>query len=98
MRLANLIIQPIFFASKREAPAVRERVKEILTIKKQLDIRLKQARETQKKYYNKKYKSIQYQPGNLIILLNRNITTNRPSKKLNTKFLGPFKIIETKGK
>jgi len=43
---------------KREAPAARERVEEILIIREQLDIRLKQTREIQKKYYNKKYKSM----------------------------------------
>ncbi len=43
---------------KREAPAVKERVKEILTIREQLDIRLRRARETQKEYYNKKHKPI----------------------------------------
>ncbi len=32
-------------APKREAPAARERVKEILVIREQLDIRLRQARE-----------------------------------------------------
>src|SRR6266536_3334512 len=83
---------------KKEAPAARERAKEILTIKKQLNIRLKQAREIQKKYYNKKHKPIQYQPGDLVMLLSRNITIKRPSKKLDAKFLKPFKIVETKGK
>ena len=83
---------------KKEAPAVRERVEEILIIKEQLDKRLKQAREIQKKYYDKNYKFMQYQPGDLVILLSRNITTKRFSKKLDTKFLGPFKVIETKGK
>ncbi len=73
-------------------------MEEILAIRKQLNIRLKQARETQKKYYNKKHKPMQYQPGDLIILLSRNITTKRSNKKLNTKFLELFKIIETKNK
>src|SRR6266498_4075459 len=85
-------------APKRETPAARERVEEILVIREQLDIRLRQAREIQKKYYDKKYKSIQYQLGDLVILLNRNIITKRPSKKLDMKFLGPFKVVETKGK
>ncbi len=85
-------------APKKETPAVKERVKEILTIREQLDIRLRQARETQKKYYNKKHKPMQYQPEDLVILSSRNITTKRPSKKLDTKFLGPFKIVEMKGK
>jgi len=41
---------------------------------------------------------MQYQPEDLVILSSRNITTKRPSKKLDTKFLGPFKIVEMKGK
>ncbi len=41
---------------------------------------------------------MQYQLGDLIILSSRNITIKRPSKKLDTKFLGPFKVVETKGK
>jgi len=41
---------------------------------------------------------MQYQPGDLIILLSKNITIKRSSKKLDTKFLGPFKVVKTKGK
>ncbi len=41
---------------------------------------------------------MQYQPGDLVILLNKNIIIKRPNKKLDAKFLRPFKIIETKGK
>ncbi len=41
---------------------------------------------------------MQYQLGDLIMLLNRNITIKRSSKKLDAKFLGPFKVVETKGK
>ncbi len=32
------------------------------------------------------------------MLLSRNITIKRSSKKLDAKFLKPFKIVETKGK
>ncbi len=41
---------------------------------------------------------MQYQLGDLVILLSRNITIKRSSKKLDTKFLEFFKIVETKGK
>src|SRR6266536_5306344 len=41
---------------------------------------------------------MQYQPGDLVMILSRNITTKRPSKKLDAKFLRPFKVVETKGK
>ena len=32
------------------------------------------------------------------MLSNKNFTIKRPSKKLDAKFLGSFKVIETKGK
>ncbi len=41
---------------------------------------------------------MQYQSGDLVILLSRNITTKRFSKKLDAKFLKFFKVVETKGK
>ncbi len=41
---------------------------------------------------------MQYQLEDLIMLLSRNIIIKRFSKKLDTKFLGFFKVVETKGK
>ncbi len=41
---------------------------------------------------------MQYQLGDLVMLLSRNIIIKRPSKKLDAKFLGPFKVVETKSK
>jgi hypothetical protein len=35
-----------------------------------------------------------YYFGKYIYLNSRNIKTNRPSNKLDTKFLGPFKVLE----
>ncbi len=42
----------------KKTPVIKERVEEILAIKKQLNIRLRRAREIQKEYYNKKHKPI----------------------------------------
>jgi hypothetical protein len=43
---------------------------------------------------NKKRKEVLYNPGDLIFLFSRNIKMVKPSKKLNNKMLGPFKILK----
>jgi hypothetical protein len=56
---------------------------------------LQDAREAMIKSANKKRKEVVYNPGDLVFLSSRNIKTARPSKKLDDKMLGPFKILET---
>jgi hypothetical protein len=56
---------------------------------------LQDAREAIIKSVNKKRKEMIYNPRNMVFLSSRNIKTVRPSKKLNNKMLGPFKILET---
>jgi hypothetical protein len=56
---------------------------------------LQDVRETIIKSVNKKRKEVVYNPRDLIFLFSRNIKTARPSKKLNNKMLGPFKILKT---
>jgi hypothetical protein len=43
---------------------------------------------------DKKRKEILYNPGDLVFLFSYNIKIVRPSKKLDNKILGPFKILE----
>jgi hypothetical protein len=38
-----------------------------------------------------------YQPGDKVWLSSRNLRTQRPSKKLDSKNLGPFKVLEKVG-
>ena len=50
------------------------------------------------KYYDKKRsKSREYKIGDLVWLEAMNITTDRPSKKLDEKRWGPFKVISKIG-
>ena len=49
------------------------------------------------KYYNKKSQPRSFSIGDHVILFTKNLTTWRPSKKLNDKFIGPFEIIATWG-
>jgi hypothetical protein len=46
---------------------------------------------------DKKRKEVVYNPGDLVFLFSRNIKMARPSKKLDDKILGPFKILEAVG-
>ena len=48
-----------------------------------------------KKYYNqKRLKELTFSKGNIVYLAIKNITTKRPSKKLDYKYLGPYKVTK----
>ena len=50
------------------------------------------------KYYDKKHsKSREYKSGDMVWLEAMNITTDQPSKKLDEKRWGPFKVISKIG-
>ena len=55
---------------------------------------IKSAQNQQAKYYDAKHKRVEFNVGNKVWLLSQNIHTQRPSKKLNWKRLGPFPILE----
>ncbi len=55
------------------------------------------AQESQSKQANKYRTDISYTMGDKVWLSTRNITTDRPSKKLDHKILGFFEVIENKG-
>lgn len=47
------------------------------------------------KYYNqKRLKGPTFAEGDMVYLSTKNITTKRPSKKLDNKFLGPYPIVK----
>jgi hypothetical protein len=58
---------------------------------------LQDVREVMIKSANKKRKEVVYNPGDLVFLSSRNIKTTRPSKKLDDKMLGPFKVLKVVG-
>ncbi len=55
------------------------------------------AQESQSKQADQHRKDITYAVGDKVWLFTRNITTDRPSKKLDHKMLGPFEVIGNKG-
>jgi transposase InsO family protein len=59
---------------------------------------LNRAADTMKRYYDKKKgKAVEYKHGDLVWLDSANVTTFRPSKKLDDKRLGPFPIVKVCG-
>ena len=65
----------------------------------EVEASLKIAVKTMKQFYNQtKGEFIQYKKGDKVWLKITNITTKYSIKKLNNKYLEPFKILEKVGK
>jgi hypothetical protein len=58
---------------------------------------LQHTREAMIKPANEKRKEVAYIPGDLVFLSSRNIKTTRPSKKVDDRMLGPFKVLKVVG-
>ena len=58
---------------------------------------MEETRSTMRKQANKHRKEVEYQVGDSVRLSSENIKTTRPSKKLDDRMLGPFKIVEKVG-
>jgi transposase InsO family protein len=86
-------------ATSSTNPAAEERAKIMRSIHQQLQHALTDAIATQARFYNRKVKEApQFQIGDQVWLLRRNIITTRPSDKLDYKRLGPFRVTEKIGK
>ena len=64
-------------------------------VQEEVKASLKIAVKTMKQFYNwTKGESIQYKKSNKVWLKATNVITKHLIKKLNNKYLGPFKILE----
>jgi hypothetical protein len=79
-------------------PRAEARLSILKEVQEDLKFFMQDAQESQEKYFNR---NVMQQPdfnvGDEVMLNARNIKTTRPSKKLDYKQLGPFKIIEKIG-
>jgi transposase InsO family protein len=56
---------------------------------------LEEAREKMRKHYDKKSKKApNFKVGDLVMLSSKNLRTRRPSRKLDAKMHGPFKVLQ----
>ena len=67
-------------------------------VRQEAEAALRQAAERMKDQYDKHARpSIEYSPGDKVYLESTNLKTNRPSKKLDDKRLGPFEVVKKVG-
>jgi hypothetical protein len=66
-------------------------------ITSELQVNIGKAQESQARYYDVKHKPMSFQVGDQVWLSTRNIRTQRPSKKLDHRRLGPFTIEKLVG-
>jgi len=77
-------------------PSVEERLESIRNTYEELKRNLAKAQEDQERFANMHRKGSQsLKPGDQVWLNSKNIATNRPSKKLDFKRLGPFPVRRT---
>ena len=100
---ANYGFHPRFLAesnspfSSHSAPAAEEFASYLHEVHERLVQNVKHAQDLQAKYYDAKHKPVEFKPGDLVWLNSSNISTMRPSKKLDWKRLGPFKVEKRVG-
>jgi hypothetical protein len=86
-------------APKKKAPAAKQRIQKLIETRKQLELKFKKTQAQTKRHYNPYHKKIPFYRIRIRILLSaRNIRIKRSNKKLNYKFLKPFRIMEIVGK
>ena len=83
-------------AKEREldVPAARNRAVNMLAMRKIVEKRLEKAVASHAKYYNKKHLDRIYEVSDLVYLNSKNINSTRPTKKLDWKYYGPYRIKE----
>lgn len=76
-------------------PRAKERPHVLSHVQEDLQFHIKTAEEAQERYYNQRTTpQPTLKPGDQVWLLRRHIKTTKPSDKLDTKKLGPFKILQ----
>ena len=99
---ANYGLHPRFMSqiqvpSEHAAPAAAELAAHLHETHDRLIENVKAAQDSQARYYNAKHQRIEFEPGDMVWLNASNISTSRPSKKLDWKRLGPYRILKRIG-
>ena len=96
---ANYGFHPRFLAefSPTPVPAANDFASHLHEVHDRLVENVKKAQDISARYYDRKHKPIELKPGDLVWLNSSHLSTTRPSKKLDWKQLGPFKVLERIG-
>ena len=83
---------------KEQNPVANEFIEEMKSSQQIVKSTLKMASYNMKQFHDQKVQPpIEYKLGNLVLLKATNIKTKQPSKKLNNKRYGPFKVVKKEG-
>lgn len=77
-----------------KVPAVVNRFKRLKEVHQQIKLHLLAAQEQAKKYANNSRIPHQFKVNDRVWLLSKNVSTSRPTSKLDYKRLGPYKIVK----
>jgi transposase InsO family protein len=95
---ANYGYHPSFstsYARISNAPAADDLSQRLALIREELAANLSLAQDVAKRQYDQGRSSPpSFQPGDLVMLLRRNLKTTRPTEKLDFRKLGPFKVAK----
>jgi hypothetical protein len=83
--------------SDHATPAANDFAAHMHEVHERLVENVVRAQNYQAKYYDAKHKPVELEPGDMVWLNSVNISTSRPSKKLDWKRLGPYKVIKRIG-
>jgi len=81
-------------ASSSDVHAAKDFAKQMMTLHEQLRHEMTLAQAHYEKHASGRAPSPNYQIGDIVWLNAKNLRSERPSKKLDWKNLGPFKVIE----
>ena len=84
--------------NKNKVSVAQNSALNLMTIREKLEAQVKKAVKAQAKYYNAKHKPQTYNIKDMVYLNSKNITSTRPSKKLDFKFYEPYKLDIPVGK
>ena len=84
--------------SPSNVPEAQLQAERLKIIRATLEETLQKAVEAQKRYYDRRHKPMAFKIGDQVTLRTKNIRRIRPSGKLDSRYEGPFTIIDTWGK
>ncbi len=87
-----------YIATRKSSPDGKSLMEKIRVTREEVTKSLARAQAYQARTYNKSYCDIEFKVGQKIWLRVKNITIERPSRKLDRQKYGPYRIIEKIGK
>lgn len=95
---ANFGFTPDAYKASRDGLIIPKAIltsEKLKNLHEEMRTELEFVRNQMKKYYDKKrMKGPSFQEGDMVYLATKNIETKRENKKLDYKYIGPYKIIE----